>query len=155
MKLLIPYPGLASTIGYLVKQARESVPQIPDYVPSYIHDPEALFYFLKGITSYRNDPAGREYIPTVRTLFEKNGGAGDCDDLTVLALAALKECCDINANIVLVGYNRLLAKHIYTNFRIGGKLITFDLTNPYYNFERDGGPTGKKYKFFQDVKVRL
>lgn len=155
MNKLISYPGLPKTIGYLVQQARESVDQVPDYVPSYIRDPEALFYYLKSKITYQNDPRGIEYIPTVATLFDKKNGYGDCDCFTVLALASLFQNCGIRANIVLVGYNPYLAKHIYTNFRKGGKLITFDLTNPYYNFERASGPKGKKYRYYQDVKVKL
>lgn len=155
MKLRIPYPGLPTTIGYLVQQARESVDQVDNYVPAHIHDPGALFSYLKSVTHYRNDPKGVEYIPTVRTLFEKNKGYGDCDCFTVLALASLYRVCGIRANIVLVGYSKFIAKHIYTNFTRNGKVVTFDLTNPWYDYERATGPTGKAYKYFQDIKVRL
>lgn len=155
MKLNIPYPGLKKTIGYLVLQARESVPQVDEFIPSYIREPDHLFHELKTLTTYKSDPRGVEYIPTVRTLLGKNKGYGDCDCFTVLSLASLYRCCGIRANIVLVGYNTFLAKHIYTNFTKKGKRITFDLTNPYYDFERAAGPSGKKYRYFQDVKVNL
>ena len=103
MKLLIPYPGLTKTIGYIVRQARESVDQVPDYVPDYINDPEALFHYLKSVITYRSDPPGKEYIQTVQTLFDKNNEQGDCDCCTVLSLASLYACSGIRANMVLGG----------------------------------------------------
>ena len=154
MNALMPYPGLKKTLQYLVIQARESMPYIHKYIPDNINNPEDLFNYLRTQITYKSDPKGEEYITTVKTLFNKNKGRGDCDDFTVLALASLS-WFGYNPRIVLVGYNKVFPKHIYTAYYVNGKRFVFDLTNPWFDYERPNGPKGKPYKFRQELKVNL
>ena len=155
MKLKIKSPSLDKTLQYLKIQAQESVPQIPFYFNENITTGEQFFNICKSKITYTKDTDlagfGVEYFQTVKTLFEKNNGKGDCDDFTILGLAGLTylELAD-SLFIVLVGATKKKPTHIYIEYMDRGTPYTFDLTNPYFNFERKG-----KYKFKQLVRIKL
>jgi hypothetical protein len=151
LKLDIDYPGLKKTLLYLKKQAQESIPFMDRFIPNSITTPEALFYFLKARTKFKSDPKGIEHIKTAQTLFSKYGGRGDCDCLTVAALAALYNVLPgAKLYINLTGRNRKTPSHIYVSFDYKGLHHYFDLTNPWYDFERT-----KNYRYKQQIPINL
>jgi transglutaminase-like putative cysteine protease len=89
-------------------------------------------------------------VQSVPTLLENNQngvvGGGDCDDLTVLTLAA----CYANGlkpnYIFLVGRSKAAPVHIYSGVKFEGKIFTLDLTNQFINMERE-------YKFCQILEI--
>jgi hypothetical protein len=121
------------------------------FIPSNIHTPEALFYFLKDHVTFKSDPPGIEHIKTAQTLFGKYKGHGDCDCFTVSALAALHVAVPkAKMYINLVGRRRSNPSHIYVSIDYKGLHHYFDLTNPWYDFERKGN-----YRYKQQIPVNL
>lgn len=145
----IPYPGLSQTLLYLKQQATDSIPFCEAWLPSYISDPESLFYYLKDNTTYVKDPEGIEYIQSAQTLIESSGGRGDCDCFTVLSLACLHVIGIKKLYTTIVGRNDNAPRHIYASFVQNSNRTAFDLTNAVYGFERTN------YKFYQDLKTVL
>lgn len=151
MRKTIPYPGLGKTLQGLKAQAQESIDYMDDFVPENINTPEALFYFLKGETKFKKDPPGVEHIKTSKTLFEKYKGRGDCDCFTVTALAALTALFpSAKLYINLTSRNKHIPSHIYVSFDYKGKHHYFDLTNPWFDFERT-----KNYRYKQQIPIKL
>lgn len=150
MKKKYRYKSLTDTIIQIKNQAVESIPFCYE-ITEGISSPEQLFYFLKTLVTYKNDPPGIELVHTVESLFEKNfhgePGSGDCDDFTVLSLACLYTL-GITPFIVLSGNQKDHPTHIYVTFLKDGNYFVFDLTQTYFNQER-------KYKFNQILKTYL
>jgi len=150
MVLDIPYVSLTHTLKAVKQQVRDSLPHIGQYVPYDIRDPQELFEYLKPKLTFRNDPDGDEYVQTVRTLFNKNNGYGDCDCFTVLALTSFIYLRFKPIYVQLAGKSHLAPTHIYTAVYDASKqkICAFDLTNPIYNMER-------KYNFQQRLLFQL
>lgn len=151
MKLKIPKPSLGKVLQYLKQQAQESVDQIPNHFPPHINSPEAFFNMCKGVTTFKKDPRGIEYIQTVDTLFNVNKGKGDCDCFTVLGTAGLTYYGLYDKMwICLVGKNKKVPSHIYLAIDYKGRHYIFDLTNRYFDFERC-----KNYRYKQMIPINL
>jgi hypothetical protein len=113
-------------------------------------DPVSMFYGLKQLIKYHNDPPGVELLQSVPTLFENNywgiSGAGDCDCFSILVLSM---ACVHNfgpQRVVLCGRSKMAPVHIFTQLKVNGTWKTLDLTRPLYN-------THKPYKFYQHLPV--
>ena len=146
-KLRKPYTNLTDVVNLVLLQARDSIKDVPQFI-NPPGTPENLFYQLKGLIKYKADPINIEYIQSIKTLFLKNGGRGDCDCFTVLSLAALEYYFpNYNKYIVLVGYSKKSARHIYAAYSDDKEYYVFDLTNPFFDMERT------KYKYRQILDV--
>ncbi len=150
MKYKIKYRSLEQTLKALQNQARESIPYSYELTDG-IRNPEDLFYYLKTLVTYKSDPPGIELIHSVPSLFEDNfhkvPGAGDCDCFTVLSLACL-HCLTVQPYVVLAGNQKEHPTHIYTSGLWKKKYFTFDLTQNWFNQER-------QYKFRQILDTNL
>jgi hypothetical protein len=153
MQLREKYTDIDRTLQALMMQVKESLPFAAEHFPN-VSSPEQLFYDLKGLTLYRNDPPGVEFIQSMPTLFSdithRSGirypvGAGDCDCFTVTALAILK-ANGYKTAIVLRGRSKSAPVHIYPAVWNGSKWVPFDLTNKYYGHER-------RYPYRQTLRV--
>ena len=84
MELRVPYQDINQTLKGIHRQVCDSLDYCVNNMPVY-KDPVAMFYGLKPLIKYKNDPPGVELLQTVPTLFENNfhgtPGAGDCDAL--------------------------------------------------------------------------
>jgi hypothetical protein len=149
MQKEVPYVSLEHTLKSLKRQVYDSLPYIADYVPETIQNPKQLFYFLRLRTKYKKDPPGIEDIQMVQTLME-NGGRGDCDCFTVLALTSQYYLRFLPQFVNLAGNSRRGPTHIYTSVydRDRKEICAFDLTNPYYDTERS-------YKYHQRLNFKL
>lgn len=138
MKKVQPYKSLIHTLRSLKNQSLEGVNYMRKHLPSYLSEPSDLFYYLKDRVIYKHDPKGIELIHTPQTLFEDNyhnkPGAGDCDDFSMLSIAALKAMGipEAQIKVCLTGRNKNVPRHIYLNV----KGTPFDLTNDLYGEER-------------------
>jgi len=145
MELRVPYQDINQTLKGIHRQVCDSLEYCVNNMPVY-KDPVSMFYGLKPLVKYQNDPPGVELLQTVPTLFENNyhgiPGAGDCDCLSILVLSM----CIANGwnkqRIVLCGRNKRAPVHIFTQVFYKGKWITLDLTRPLVNSHRP-------YKFYQ------
>ena len=150
MKYKIKYKSLEQTLKALQNQARESIPDSYQLTDG-INNPQDLFYYLKTLVTYKNDPPGIELIHSVNSLFNDNfhgePGSGDCDCFTVLSLACL-HCLNIHPYIVLAGNQKENPTHIYASGLFRKKYFTFDLTQTFFDQER-------KYKFRQILNTNL
>jgi hypothetical protein len=147
--LLIPYKSLKHTLGCLKDQVIDSIPYVSDYIPDTIYSPEDLFYFLRSITTYKNDPKGRELLQTLQTMMERNG-YGDCDCFTIATLASNYYLRFGPQFVNLVGNERKGPSHIYSSVydKKRNLVCAMDLTNPYYNTER-------KYAYIQTLDFKI
>jgi hypothetical protein len=111
-------------------------------------DPQSMFYGLKQLIKYHNDPPGIELLQSVPTLFENNfwnePGAGDCDCFSILILAMCAVHGWKDQRIVLCGRSKIAPVHIFTQVKVNGTWKTLDLTRPLYN-------THRPYKFYQHL----
>lgn len=145
MQLRKPYKDINETLHYLGVQVCDSINYCNIHFNGF-DDPENLFYHLKSVISYKNDPTGVELIQSVPTMFENNphgkSGAGDCDCFVVLALS----CFFVNGfndfGIKLFGRSKKQPVHI--SCYVENK--NFDLTNPFYDYERP-------YRYVQKLKI--
>lgn len=132
----------------LKNQSLEGVNFMKKQIPASIETPKDLFYYLKNRVTYKHDPKGIELIHTPQTLFNDNyhgkPGAGDCDDFTMLSIAALKAMATPEAKIkvVLTGRSKNVPKHIYLSVNN----TPFDLTNDEFGEERN-------YPFKQEIPL--
>ena len=116
----------------------EGIEYMKKQLPGYLSEPRDLFYYLKDRVTYKHDPKGIELIHTPKSLFEDNyhgvQGAGDCDDFTMLSIAALKAMGlpEAKIKIVLTGRSKTVPRHIYLSVNN----TPFDLTNDLYGEER-------------------
>jgi hypothetical protein len=142
------YITLEDVLFQIVKIAREGVRYMERKIPSYITTPEQLFYYLSSITSYRDDPPNTELLQSPRSIFEANywgsPGIGDCDCFTILLISSLLALgySRNDIEIVLAGRSASIPKHIY--LKLNG--IPLDLTNAFYNYERD-------YPYLQHIPI--
>jgi len=118
-------------------QAMEGLPYVKKNIPAGLNN-EQLFNYLKDRVIYKHDPKGIELVHTPVSLFEDNyhgkSGAGDCDDFTMLSIAALKAqgVPESKIDVVLTGRNKRQPRHIY--LAVDGQ--PFDLTNDQIGEER-------------------
>ena len=145
MKIKIPYDNIDQTLKGIHRQVCDSLDYCANNMPVY-SDPVTMFYGLKPLIKYHNDPPGVELLQSVPTLFENNywneSGAGDCDCFSILVLSM---ACVHNfgpQRIVLCGRSKLAPVHIFTQVYYKGRWITLDLTRPLVNSHRP-------YKFYQ------
>jgi hypothetical protein len=137
MDIRVPYKDINQTLNGIHRQVVDSLDYCANNMPIY-PDPQSMFYGLKQLIKYHNDP----------TLFENNWwgipGAGDCDCFSILVLSM---ACVHNfgpQRIVLCGRSRIAPVHIFTQLKVNGDWKTLDLTRPLYN-------THKPYKFYQHL----
>ena len=149
MKLKVPYQNIDQTLKGIHTQVVDSLEYCANNMPVY-PDPVSMFYGLKQLIKYQNDPPGVELLQSVPTLFENNywgkSGAGDCDCFSILVLSM---ACVHNfgpQRIVLCGRSKIAPVHIFTQLKVNGTWKTLDLTRPLYN-------THKPYKFYQHLPV--
>jgi hypothetical protein len=142
------YISLSDVLQKIVQQAKKDVNWISKQIPESIDNAQNLYYYLKSVTSYQDDPANVELIQSPKSLFTKNWygipGRGDCDCfscLTICALIAIGYNQD-QIQIVLVGRKSNEAVHIYIEIED----IAFDLTNTFFGEIR-------KYNFFQKIPI--
>jgi len=118
-------------------------------MPAGIYRPNELFDFLKDTITYKNDPKGVELVHSPQSFYEDNywkkSGYGDCDDFTVIGIAALKAIGvpEKKIKIKLTGRRSDVAKHIYLMV----ENTPFDLTNDLYGEER-------QYPFYQEIALK-
>jgi hypothetical protein len=149
MAIVYEYKSLTDVLFQIVKIAREGVPYMERKIPSYISTPQQLFYYLSSITSYRDDPPNTELLQKPESLFENNywgsPGIGDCDCFTILLISSLLALGfrRDQLEIVLAGRSKTIPKHIY----ITCNGVPMDLTNAYYNYERD-------YRYLQHIPLK-
>lgn len=142
------YKTLEDVLYQIVTLARKGVPYMAKKIPSYVGSPEQLFFYLSSHTTYRDDPPNTELLQSPKSLFENNywgvPGTGDCDCFTILLIASLLAMgADRNSiEIVLAGDKRTIPKHIYITYK--GKPM--DLTNAFFNYERD-------YPYLQHIPI--
>ena len=90
MDLRVPYQDINQTLQGIHRQVVDSLDYCANNMPVY-PDPQSMFYGLKQLITYHNDPPGVELLQTVPTLFENNWwgipGAGDCDCFSILVLS--------------------------------------------------------------------
>lgn len=147
--LRLPYKDIAQVMPYVKQQIEESIPYCEKRFGG-IDDITELFRELKGITTFEYDPEDMELLQTSQTLFEDNWhgkpGAGDCDCLTITAIAAMW-VNGFSPYIILCGNGRKQPSHIYAGF-LGreNNVVSFDLTEPYCGSRR-------KYKYYQLIEV--
>lgn len=86
-----------------------------------------------------NDPRGIELLQTFQTMMLNNyhgiPGAGDCDCFTIAATS----CFIASGNrceIILAGNYSDEFTHIYNRVYYGGTYVGFDLTEPFFAYER-------------------
>ena len=140
-------------IDHTIKQLRRQVVDSYDFAsktcPEF-ESPEDLFYWLKRQVIYKNDPPGVEFLQTMQTLYSDNkynrAREGDCDCFVITTLACMKVNGWNNVFIVLVGRTTGRPAHIYSGVEVNGKIKYLDLTNPYYDMERN-------YKYKQILPV--
>lgn len=149
MKAKKRYQGLNQVMRAIKIQIQESMPYAWDNFGGYT-DPADLFRYLRELVTYKNDPANIELIHTVQSFLHDNQhgipGAGDCDDFTILATAAL--CANgIENRIVLAGRNSKYPVHIYSEVKTGSGWVPFDLT------QRTFGNV-KYYPYLQTIPVK-
>jgi hypothetical protein len=133
-----PYKSLIHTLKSLKNQSLEGVGYMRKNLPVYLSEPRDLFYYLKERVTYKNDPKGVELIHSPKSLFEDNyhnePGAGDCDDFSMLSIAALKAMGipEAQIKVCLTGRSKNVPRHIYLSV----KNTPFDLTNDLFGEER-------------------
>lgn len=151
MKAVYPYKGIDQTMKGIRKQIIDSVPYCADRFSGF-KSPVQLFEYLKSIVVYENDPDKEELLQSAHTLFEDNywgvPGAGDCDCFSILAIASFIANEFTPAWIVLAGNSKVAPSHIYTMVEYKSQVNVFDLTEPFYNVER-------QYKYKQILPIRF
>lgn len=147
MELLIKYPGIQKVMQAMKLQILESIPYAQQHFYGY-SDPADLFTALRERLTYQDDPKGKEYIQTLKTLLEKNNGYGDCDCFSVAAASCL--CVNGFRNIIILASNDSRSPtHVYNGVEgVGNTYTSFDLTEDYYGSERI-------YKYHQFLPVKI
>ena len=146
-KLLIPHPGLAEVLGYIILQADTSVNYCADRfgTSNTVAD---IWQIGKSRLIYENDDPQIEQIQSVQTLFENNihniPGAGECDCFTVFTIAMLKASKHNikKISIYLQGNNNKTPSHVLTDYNG----IKIDFTQPTIDSIR-------KYNFYDIIKI--
>ena len=131
------------------RQALEGVNYMRKRLPAGM-DREELFDYLKERITYKHDPKGIELVHTPKSFFEDNyhglEAHGDCDDFSVVGIAALKAqgVPEGKINVVLTGRSKKTPRHIY--LAVDGQ--PFDLTNDRIGEERS-------YPYKQEIPLPL
>jgi hypothetical protein len=141
MRRLMKYRDIVHTMQYLMKQSELSLPFMRGFIPlNEIHTPEEFFNFMKSKTTFIEDPPETELLQTAQTLFTNNfhgvPGGGDCDCLCIAAIAGLY-WLNVPVYVMLAGRQTINPVHIYLKVLDKGKLKSFDLTEQFYNSERE------------------
>ena len=145
MELFIKYPGINSVMKAIKLQILHSIGYADENFSGY-NTPIDLFTALRERLTYIDDPKGIEYIPTLKTLLEKNNGCGDCDCFTVAGAACLF-VNNFDGVVILAGNTLTAPTHVYNGIETSpGKYMAFDLTESFYGSER-------KYKYKQVLRV--
>lgn len=154
-----PYKDLNHALKKMRVQILDSLEYAQTECPQF-QTPEQIFNWLKQRTVYKKDPKNRETFQTLETLLDPRynihgiAGAGDCDCLTIGLISLLTangfyNLNDVDSGIVLVSRNRFIPVHIYSYTHYNGNKEYLDLTNQWYNYERDG------YNFKQEIPFKL
>jgi len=147
-KRTVKYRGINQTLEAIREQILDSY----DYCAGNFsaRTPEGLFKLIKANVTYHDDPKGVELLQSSQTLFEDNyhgvRGAGDCDCFTITALASLMVNGFTDNEIVLAGKSSRQPSHIYCRTWYNGEWYVLDLTEPFFNKERN-------YKYRQTIRV--
>lgn len=144
----VKYKNLQHTLDAMGRQIYDSL----DYAEGFVTrgtKPKELFWFLKTMTSYKNDPPGVELLQSMPSLFMNNfwgkSGSGDCDCLSICAVACCK-VLNIPCRLVVVGNSPTAPSHVYVEVKDNGSWVPFDLVNTFY------GET-KKYRYISTINV--
>lgn len=145
----VKYKNLQHTLDAMGRQIKDSL----DYAQGFVArgtSPKELFWFLKTMTTYKNDPPGVELLQSMPSLFEDNfwgiPGAGDCDCFSITAAACCK-VLNIPCRLVVVGNSPKAPSHVYVEVKDNGSWVPFDLVNTFY------GET-KKYRYISTINVK-
>ena len=113
-------------------------------------NPKTLFYYLKERTTYKNDPAGVEYLQTLPTLLKDAAGQGDCDCFVIalLALCWVQGADWHTLQVTLAGRNKKNPVHICCSIKWFGEWYEMDLTQRDFNSIR-------KYPFTQKLNFKI
>jgi hypothetical protein len=142
------YKTLKDVLYQIAIQAKKDINYMGKKIPFYVRTAQELFFYLKSVTIYRDDPPDVELLQRPKSLFEKNfygiPGMGDCDCFTILGIASLLalnyELTEID--VILVGRSNKDAVHIY--LQVCGE--NFDLTNETFGIAR-------KYPYLQTIPL--
>lgn len=153
MQSIQKYRSLEQVLMGLKQQVKDSMPAARSL--GIYGTPEEIFYQLKKITTYYNDPEGNELLQETATLLNLNGrnyhglpGYGDCDCFTITALAVLLAAGYRNLFVIIAGRSdQQPPVHIFPQVYLKnkGRLFTFDLTQDKFNTQRF-------YPFYQRLK---
>jgi len=152
MILTKKYESLEDTLLHLKMQVIDSLPFAQQIVPQF-NSPEQLYDWMKKRRTYVKDPDGIELLQHMETFVTGSRlgipWGGDCDCLTIAALAALEVSGLSPTYVILVGRKRDIPVHIYAGVEDNGEIVPFDLTNEYYGEERN------TYKYQQILEFGL
>ena len=142
------YVSLQDVLNKIVQQAKKDIIWLSGQIPAQIDNAQNLYYYLKSVTTYKDDPEDTELIQSPKSLFTKNWygvpGMGDCDCFSCLSISALLAIGykPKQINIILVGRKPKEAVHIYVEV----DNMPFDLTNTFFGEIR-------KYNYFQKISI--
>ena len=145
------YKDINDVLYWIVEQAKVGIPYCKDKFPHW-EDPRQMFYYLKNLVTFKNDPPGTELLQGPYTLFEDNyhgylsSGAGDCDCFSILLLSCIWAQNWKGAKIILAGNKKSAPSHIYIEIPWKGENIILDLTESKPDQERE-------YKYYQALKT--
>jgi hypothetical protein len=144
------------TINAIYAQAKDSI----GFAKKLPHgnDPYSIYYYLKSVTTFKDDAKDIEQVQSLQTLLGPNNihgypGAGDCDCFTVAVLACLVNAGFDQLYIVLVGNNVKNPTHVYPALMQNGRLFAMDLTAPGPGIERTQNSKGP-YRARQEILVK-
>jgi len=156
MQSIHKYRSLEQVLTALKDQVIDSLPAAQSL--GIRGTPEEIFYKLKEITTYYEDPDGNELLQETATLLNLNGrnyhgmaGYGDCDCFTITALAVLYCAGYRNLFVTIVGRSSSQPPvHIFPCVFLANRsrLYTFDLTQDKFN-------TARKYPYYQRLKFSI
>lgn len=147
------YTNLDDALYYLAEQVRDSIDYAQATCPRF-NNPREMFQYLRGNTTYQNDPSGTELFQKMETLFSNytsaNGtyycpGCGDCDCFVITALACMYAQGWDDMFIVLAG-NGSEPSHIWCGLWWDGEPYHIDLTQPWPD-------TYRNYKYVQILEL--
>jgi hypothetical protein len=114
--------------------------------------PKEMWDWFKLRTKFKSDPKGTELLQTLPSMM--NGdywgetGLGDCDCFSI-ALATAMSCEGWENYITIVSRTKKAPIHIFNEVEWEGERFVMDLTNPYFNMERNN------YRYYQTIPVNL
>ena len=156
MQSIHKYRSLEQVLLAIKTQVIDSLPAAESL--NITGTPEEIFYKLKAITTYYEDPEGNELLQETATLLNLNGrnyhglaGYGDCDCFTITALAVLHSAGYRNLFITIVGRSSQQPPvHIFPSVFLKNRerLYSFDLTQDKFN-------TVRSYPYYQRLKFSL